>query len=74
MITIREYWNKLALDKRVLPEFEEFNSFKVDADFDTLKKRYKNHPRMTINSNYIREDLGHVNYGITIYRIIERAI
>jgi len=55
---------------RVLPGYEVQSEIYIEADLNDLKKRHKNHPRMEIHQDYIKEDLGRV-YGIHSYCIIK---
>lgn len=72
MIIATEYWNKVSKHERFpfgikpLPEYEIKSQWNIDCTIDELKKRVKNHPRMTIEENKIIEDMGKY-YGIHSY-------
>jgi hypothetical protein len=72
MIEVTQYWNKVIDDDsapfgtRVLKEYEIKSRYKLDTDFQELRKRYKNHPRMTITDDLITENNGSY-YGIHSY-------
>lgn len=75
MVTITLYWNKVVKDptepfgNRVLPEYDVKSQTRIDGTLKDLKKRWKNHPRMTIEPDRIVEDFGK-QYGIHSYQVI----
>ena len=78
MIQATEYWNKVSKYEgfpfgiKPLPEYEIKSQWKIDCSFEELKKRVKNHPRMTIEDNKIIEDKGEY-YGIHSYIVYHQA-
>ena len=78
MLRITEYWNKVICDKsapfgtRVLPEYEIKRELTIEGNLSELKKRWRGHPRMTINHDSIIEDFGR-SYGIHSYNIIKEV-
>jgi hypothetical protein len=72
MIQITEYWNKVIDDpsapfkRKVSPDYEIHRQFTIEGDLNTLKKQWKNHPRITIENDKITEDKGKC-YGIHSY-------
>ena len=79
MIEIIEYWNKVVNDSNapfgtrvIRDEYEIKTQYRMDSNLDELKRRWKNHPEMTIHQDKIIEDCGRV-YGIHSYREIRRC-
>ena len=79
MLKAIEYWNKVIDDKsqpfgtKVLrDEYEIKSTWTINNTLENLKKRYKNHPRMTIKDDCIIEDKGR-QYGIHSYIEIKRG-
>lgn len=75
MIQVIEYREKTQRNEdgtiRVLKgEYEVISISSIDNTLDDLKKRYKDHPRMTIFSDRIVEDKGGF-YGIRSYAEIK---
>lgn len=78
MIQATKYWNKVIKNPskpfktEVLKEYKIKSKWTFGGSLNDLKKRIKDHPRMTIHENKIIEDKGRY-YGIHSY-IIYQAI
>lgn len=74
MLEITKYWNKIEpskpLNKVITDEYDIQTRFKIDGSLKELKERYKDHPRMEIFDDHIKEDNGKY-YGIHSYTIIK---